>query len=45
LDLKKLTPGETTTAVSGVVLLIFSFFHWYSVDLATVGRARTRSGA
>ncbi|MEX2100486.1 MAG: hypothetical protein WEB19_03640, partial [Acidimicrobiia bacterium] len=32
LDLKKLTPGEITTAVSGVLLLIFSFFKWYSVD-------------
>ena len=37
MDLKKLTPGETTTAVSGVVLLIFSFFHWYSVDLGPFG--------
>ena len=32
MDLKKLTPGEITTAVSGVLLLVFSFFHWYSVD-------------
>ncbi len=32
MDLKKLTPGEMTTAVSGVVLLVFSFFHWYSVS-------------
>jgi hypothetical protein len=37
LDLKKLTPGEITTAVSGVVLLVFSFFHWYSVDLGPFG--------
>jgi hypothetical protein len=37
LDLKKLTPGEITTAVSGVALLIFSFFHWYSVDLGPFG--------
>jgi hypothetical protein len=29
LDLKKLTPGEMTIAISGVVLLIFSFFKWY----------------
>jgi hypothetical protein len=33
LDLKKLTPGEMVTAVSGVLLLVFSFFHWYSVDV------------
>ena len=26
-----------TTAVSGVVLLVFSFFHWYSVDLGPFG--------
>jgi hypothetical protein len=32
VDLKKLTPGEITTAASGVVLLVFSFFHWYSVS-------------
>jgi hypothetical protein len=37
VDLKKLTPGEITTAVSGVALLIFSFFHWYSVDLGPFG--------
>jgi hypothetical protein len=37
LDLKKLTPGEITTAVSGVLLLVFSFFHWYSVDLGPFG--------
>jgi hypothetical protein len=37
LDLKKLTPGEMVTAVSGVLLLIFSFFHWYSVDLGPFG--------
>lgn len=37
MDLKKLTPGEITTAVSGVVLLIFSFFKWYSVDLGPFG--------
>jgi hypothetical protein len=33
VDLKKLTPGEITTAVSGVVLLIFSFFPWYGIDI------------
>jgi hypothetical protein len=33
LDLKKLTLGEIITAVSGVLLLVFSFFHWYSVDV------------
>src|SRR5215510_4958606 len=32
LDLKKLTPGEMVTAVSGVLLLIFSFFTWYGFD-------------
>jgi hypothetical protein len=32
LDLKKLSPGEMVTAISGVLLLIFSFFHWYSVS-------------
>ena len=37
MDLKKLTPGEIVTAVSGVLLLIFSFFHWYSVDLGPFG--------
>jgi hypothetical protein len=37
VDLKKLTPGEVTTAVSGVLLLVFSFFHWYSVDLGPFG--------
>jgi hypothetical protein len=34
LDLKKLTPGEMTTAVSGVLLLVFSFFAWYGIDTA-----------
>jgi hypothetical protein len=37
VDLKKLTPGEMVTAISGVLLLIFSFFHWYSVDLGPFG--------
>ena len=37
MDLKKLTPGEITTAVSGVLLLVFSFFHWYSVDFGPFG--------
>ncbi len=37
MDLKKLTPGEIVTAASGVALLIFSFFHWYSVDLGPFG--------
>jgi len=37
LDLKKLTPGEIVTAVSGVLLLVFSFFKWYSVDLGPFG--------
>jgi hypothetical protein len=41
VDLKKLSTGEWVTAVSGIVLLIISFFHWYSVDLGpfgTIGR-------
>ena len=33
MDLKKLTPGEMTTAISGVLLLVFSFFHWYGIDV------------
>jgi uncharacterized integral membrane protein len=37
LDLKKLTPGEMVTAISGILLLIFSFFHWYAVDLGPFG--------
>jgi hypothetical protein len=37
LDLKKLTPGEITTVASGVVLLVVSFFHWYSVDFGVLG--------
>ena len=37
MDLKKLTPGEIVTAVSGVLLLVFSFFKWYSVDLGPFG--------
>ena len=37
MDLKKLTPGEMVTAISGILLLIFSFFHWYSVDLGPFG--------
>ena len=32
MDLKKLTPGEMTTGVSGVLLLVFSFFAWFGVD-------------
>src|SRR3954463_12560692 len=36
VDLKKLTPGEMTTAISGVLLLIFSFFTWYSVDALNI---------
>jgi hypothetical protein len=37
MDLKKLSTGEWVTAASGIVLLIVSFFHWYSVDLGTFG--------
>jgi hypothetical protein len=32
LDLKKLSPGEMTTAVSGGLLFVFSFFPWYGID-------------
>jgi hypothetical protein len=38
LDLKKLTPGEMVIAVSGVVLLIFSFFKWYSIEFSILGQ-------
>jgi hypothetical protein len=37
VDLKKLSPGEITTAVSGVLLLIFSFFTWYGYDFGPLG--------
>ncbi|MET0275400.1 MAG: hypothetical protein ABW211_00980, partial [Acidimicrobiia bacterium] len=37
MDLKKLTPGEITTAVCGVLLFIVSFFPWYGVDLGPFG--------
>jgi len=36
VDLKKLTPGEMTIGVSGVLLLIFSFFNWYDVSIKSV---------
>jgi hypothetical protein len=39
LDLKKLTPGEITIAVSGVVLLIFSFFKWYDFSISVLGHS------
>jgi hypothetical protein len=38
LDLKKLTPGEMVIAISGVVLLIFSFFKWYGVEIKIAGQ-------
>jgi len=46
LDLKKLTPGEITTAISGVLLLVFSFFHWYSVsvDVGSFHASASRNG-
>jgi hypothetical protein len=46
VDLKKLTPGEITTAISGVVLLVFSFFHWYSVsyDIGPYSGSVSRNG-
>ena len=37
MDLKKLTPGEITTAVSGILLLVFSFFTWCGFDLGPFG--------
>jgi hypothetical protein len=36
MDLKKLTPGEMIIGVSGVLLLIFSFFTWYGVGGGSV---------
>jgi hypothetical protein len=33
VDLKKLSLGEMVIAVSGILLLILSFFSWYSVDI------------
>jgi hypothetical protein len=42
LDLKKLSPGEMTTAISGVLLLVFSFFAWFGVDY--LGGTFTRNG-
>ena len=38
MNLKKLTPGEMTIGISGVVLLIFSFFKWYSVEFKIAGQ-------
>jgi hypothetical protein len=38
LDLKKLTPGEMVIAISGVVLLFFSFFKWYGVEFKIAGQ-------
>ena len=37
LDLKKLTLGEMVIAISGIALLIFSFFKWYGVDFEVQG--------
>jgi hypothetical protein len=33
MDLKKLTPGEMIIGVSGILLLIFSFFKWYGITV------------
>lgn len=46
MDLKKLSAGEMTTAISGVLLLIFSFFHWYSVsvDIGQFHASASRNG-
>lgn len=38
MDLKKLTPGEIVIAVSGIVLLIFSFFDWYKIEFKIAGQ-------
>lgn len=38
MDLKKLTPGEMAIAISGVLLLIFSFFDWYKVEFKIGGQ-------
>jgi hypothetical protein len=40
MDLKKLSTGEWVTAASGIVLLIFSFFHWYSYDFGPFSVSR-----
>jgi hypothetical protein len=45
LDLKKLSPGEMTTFVSGVLLLVFSFFPWYGHDFGSVTVNRSGWGA
>ena len=33
MGLKKLTPGEMIISVSGILLLVFSFFNWYGVTI------------
>jgi hypothetical protein len=48
LDLKKLSPGEMIIAVSGILLLVFSFFKWYgasgeAADLAEALGVRSSS--
>jgi hypothetical protein len=38
VDLKKLTPGEMTIAISGILLVIFSFiFDWFGIDVQIAG--------
>jgi hypothetical protein len=32
MDMSKLSRGEQVIGVSGIVLLIFSFFNWYKID-------------
>jgi hypothetical protein len=46
VDLKKLSTGEWVTAASGIVLLIFSFFHWYSVTVSfgSLSASASRNG-
>ena len=41
MDLKKLTPGEMVVSAAGILLLIFSFFHWYGVDLGPLSVNRS----
>jgi hypothetical protein len=44
VDLQKLTPGEITTAVSGVLLLVFSFFKWFGVSIGGIDFDVNRTG-
>ena len=44
MDLKKLTIGEMVTAISGVLLLVFSFFKWFGVSIGGFDIDVSRSG-